>query len=144
MKQCAECNAPVIRSYKLPAKRWAKPMYCCFECEASARRKRDAARRSVYFWTRATILGPDDCWLWNGYCDPQGYGRYARNLLASRIAFELTHGLIPDGLCVLHRCDNPPCVNPRHLWLGTKTDNFLDMVAKGRGRWQKDATNAAC
>jgi len=75
------------------------------------------------------------CWLWTSTVDKDGYGKIWGNrklLLAHRVAYELFKGPIPDGLCVLHTCDVPACVNPDHLWLGTKTDNNADMCAKGR------------
>lgn len=76
------------------------------------------------------------CILWSGAVGTDGYGvislgrgRLAR---AHRVAYEQINGPIRDGLCVLHRCDTPLCVNPDHLWLGTRTDNSNDKVAKGR------------
>lgn len=75
------------------------------------------------------------CWLWTGMLTTSGYGGYTDNgkvRVASRLSWELHEGPIPPGLCVLHRCDVRPCVNPAHLFLGTKGDNNRDCAAKGR------------
>ena len=79
-------------------------------------------------------LGP--CWIWTGAVDKDGYGRPSvertRRVRAPRISWAWAHGEIPKGKWVLHRCDNPPCVNPDHLFLGTAKDNAQDALAKGR------------
>ena len=77
------------------------------------------------------------CWLWTGVKDGNGYGMIqdtsaGRALRAHRVSFEMAYGPIPEGKIILHECDNPPCVNPKHLRCGTKRDNALDAVAKGR------------
>jgi HNH endonuclease len=75
------------------------------------------------------------CWEWSGARDRYGYGKLRRDTVywkAHRLAWTLEHGPIPDGMYVCHHCDNPPCVNPAHLFLGTSRDNQLDRVAKGR------------
>lgn len=80
----------------------------------------------------------DGCWLWTGTKNEHGYGlmfsgtRNAAPLKAHRVSYELHVGPISDGLWVLHRCDNPPCTRPDHLFLGTQQDNTDDMMAKGR------------
>ena len=71
------------------------------------------------------------CWLWTGGTTAGGYGVSHRRY-AHRESYRLHYGEIPDGLCVLHKCDTPPCVNPRHLFLGTRTDNAADKTRKGR------------
>jgi len=78
---------------------------------------------------------PSGCWFWTGARKHTGYGQiWVVNSAktAHRISWILHNGPIPTGLCVLHKCDNPPCVNPDHLFLGTRADNNLDCVAKGR------------
>lgn len=89
------------------------------------------------FWPKVDQRG--DCWLWTGSINNYGYGMIAAGgrggkvLKAHRVAWELTHGPVPDGLEVCHTCDQPRCVNPAHLWLGTHTENVRDMWRKGRG-----------
>ncbi len=91
---------------------------------------------SERFWSKVDVQGLTDCWLWLGSKsgrDDRGYiGVDGRNKLAHRVAWEVTYGSIPDELNVLHSCDNPPCCNPNHLFLGTQKDNMIDAVAKGR------------
>jgi hypothetical protein len=94
------------------------------------------------FWSKVKISTADACWLWQaatirGYGQIGSGGHPKRPLYAHRVAWELTHGAIPDDLNVLHRCDVPLCVNPAHLFLGTQHDNLADMVAKGRDRWTR-------
>ena len=96
-------------------------------------------------WPKVRIGTPDECWEWTASQDLNGYGRFEINrkpVNAHRVAWELTHGPIPDGLFVCHHCDNPPCCNPAHLFLGTETDNMRDMVAKGR-HWAASVTHCA-
>lgn len=80
------------------------------------------------FWSRVRI--GDGCWEWTGP-RARGYG-YHRSRRAHRVAFEFANGPIPEGLHVLHRCDNPACVRVDHLFLGTHQDNMADRSAKGR------------
>jgi hypothetical protein len=86
------------------------------------------------FW--AKVQKGDGCWEWSAGRLPVGYGRFRvspeREALAHRYSYELNVGPVPDGLCVLHRCDNPSCVRPDHLFVGTHKDNTQDMFGKDR------------
>src|SRR3954470_5960578 len=95
------------------------------------------------FWPKVERRGSDECWPWVGARQQTGYGilfkssRPRRWHLAHRLSWELHNGPIPGGLHVLHRCDNPPCVNPAHLFLGTQADNNRDRGRKGRNGGHK-------
>lgn len=80
------------------------------------------------FWSRVDKRGEDECWPWIGPLDKDGYGYHYPH----RTAWSEVNGPIPEGLCILHTCDNPPCCNPCHLFCGTHADNVKDKVAKNR------------
>jgi|AntAceMinimDraft_17_1070374.scaffolds.fasta_scaffold31345_6 hypothetical protein len=95
------------------------------------------------FWDKVDKRGLDECWPWTGSHNTSGYGEINRglrgkgNILAHRASWEIHNGPIPEGkgwhgMCVLHHCDNPECVNPAHLFLGTQADNMRDMHVKNR------------
>lgn len=77
------------------------------------------------------------CWLWMGASDQRGYGqlyshRHGRTMRVTRILLEEIIGIIPEAICACHKCDNPYCVNPKHLFPGTQRDNAIDSARKGR------------
>lgn len=91
------------------------------------------------FWKKVDKTpgqGPHgECWQWTAYCNEDGYGRFeliGKAISATRVAYLIATGEDPYELCVLHHCDNPPCVRPTHLWKGTQADNAQDKILKGR------------
>ncbi|KKK50375.1 hypothetical protein LCGC14_3125650 [marine sediment metagenome] len=93
------------------------------------------------FWRKLSLQGDyfDSCWEWQAARNHLGYGLFqidGKVTTASRAAWLIFNGDIPDGYDVCHRCDNPPCVNLLHLFLATKKENMQDMIAKGRHGWR--------
>jgi hypothetical protein len=89
------------------------------------------------FWTKVSKRGANVCWLWTGSATSHGYGQLSsptrgKPLMAHRLSYELHYGPILRGQCVLHQCDNPLCVNPHHLTLGSKQDNSRQMRDRDR------------
>lgn len=93
------------------------------------------------FWSHVTPISPNECWEWNGPRLKNGYGQMYvkvngkwKNTMTHRLSWEIHYGEIPSGKVIMHKCDNPACVNPNHLSVGTHLDNIIDKVRKGRQR----------
>lgn len=113
--------------------------YCSKRCYGDAKTRPIPMR----FWPH--VQKSDTCWEWTAGRNEHGYGRLyykGKMTLAHRVSWELHNGSVPDGKFVLHHCDNPPCVNPAHLWIGDHTDNARDMAAKGRQVFQQHPERA--
>lgn len=85
------------------------------------------------FWDQ--VIKTDECWYWTGRKDKHGYGKIAvqgRDLRAHRLSYRISKGIDPGSMCVCHICDQTDCVNPDHLFLGSRGDNMKDAIAKGR------------
>lgn len=88
----------------------------------------------VFLFSRVTG-DPEGCWNFTGHRDKNGYGKLrwkGKGMLAHRVSYMIVNGYLPDDLLVCHKCDNPSCINPQHLFLGTNYDNTMDAVRKGR------------
>ena len=95
------------------------------------------------FWNNVSF--GENCWIWRLYKCKQGYGRFKvsanRRVLAHRYAWEIVFGTIPEKLQICHKCDNPSCVRPTHLFMGTQKQNMKDMYDKGRNPSRKGENN---
>ena len=97
------------------------------------------------FWSRVDKSKPDGCWPWTGYRQKFGHGYIGRGrrwILAHRYAWELVSGPIPDGMWVLHKCDNPPCCNPAHLYIGDRSANMADCYNRRRHTYGEKNSHA--
>jgi hypothetical protein len=131
---CTFCKKDFERAYRICAKRAARPQFCSMACYGLHHAEKSAAVFADKFWARLAPANEFGCREWTG----RTYMRYGlvdldgRPQMAHRIAYHLSTGQEPGELSVCHACDNPPCCEPAHLWLGTHKENMVDMAAKGR------------
>lgn len=140
-KRCRACGAPLMRKARESASYYEARKYCDRSCYAAFYNAKPAWQA---FAEKATQT-EGGCIEWTGYRDRKGYGRYSgagKEVLAHRIAYVMHYGSIPAGMHIMHRCDNPACCNPQHLFAGTNSDNMADMKAKGRSAKRFGAENA--
>jgi hypothetical protein len=130
---CAHCGATYFR---FPSQKGGG-RFCSRRCVNLGGRVYQRKPFHDRLWAQIEVRGPDECWPWTGgTTDGYGYislgGHGGRKVQVHRAVWEEANGPIPDGLCVCHSCDNRPCCNLRHHFLGTRGDNLADMRAKGR------------
>ena len=133
-RTCKEC----FNSYRRDAYKKSVCKLCLIGFRPGIRGKYNFCSERCRFLAKVSTGEGDACWLWKGYLKVRGYGGFAvkgkRDDLAHRASFRIFNGSLLDDECVLHSCDNPPCVNPSHLFKGSLKDNSQDMVKKGRGK----------
>ena len=133
---CAECGVIFERAYPMARDRKNGSQYCSSTCLTAKRKRKAEENAASRFWAKVDRRGGNECWEWKGYRALLGYGRVkfraGETQMSHRIAYLLANGEHPESMFVCHRCDNPPCCNPNHLFLGTHLDNMKDMAAKGR------------
>lgn len=125
---CIVCGEKIFQ--KRNRKSISKRLVCNANCRASLNKSRNLESFSEKY-----TISPSGCWEWQCYIDPLGYSRIYLNgkqYRGHRYTWELYNGEIPEGMNVLHKCDNRKCINPDHLFLGTQKDNVRDMISKNR------------
>jgi hypothetical protein len=142
-KICELCGRSFKPAYRVAQKYWTKRRFCSEECRGKviAPPPRIGTGRPAEdrFWEKVDRRSKSQCWVWIGAVDAFGYGFFLKSKnpvrfhKAHRFSWELHNGPIPEGMHVLHHCDKPPCVNPRHLFLGDQAANNADRDRKGRG-----------
>ena len=154
-KNCENCGKEFIYS---PLSR-KRARFCSWNCSSKIKKKEQDEKRRIAWASESKeeflaamekrfnkfVIKKEGCWGWNGCMNKQGYGTMLHRhklLKAHRASYMINHGEITKNLFVLHKCDNPSCSNPEHLFLGTHTDNMIDMTKKKRNRPRAKLTMA--
>lgn len=135
-RTCEQCGGEFLAKPSFVRK--GQGRFCSRSCAVGFKNSKPWPER---FWDKVRVT--DGCWLWIAHTDRAGYGRIWQNNIMShahRVSWELCNGPIPNRLHVLHQCDNPPCVNPDHLALGTHADNMRESAERYR-RYNQSGEN---
>jgi hypothetical protein len=144
MKYCDGCGKELKPDPRYSKAQWAKRKYCSKQC-FSSEIKHDIADQLRVFESSYQVDNKTGCWIWMKSRCEKGYGMFrlfGRGIRAHRAGWYFhNQEMIPDGVIACHKCDNPPCVNPGHIFLGSQQDNMDDMRKKGRARHLKGGEN---
>lgn len=162
-KICRKCRSSIVMNYakvnsdkrKVYVNLYARKtgrvkQYPCETCAKPCYKTYIKAFCSIKCRFLSYVEKTKECWIWLGGKGRRGYGKFSFNkenkyMPAHRASYILFKGEIPENMFMCHSCDNPPCVNPDHLWYGTNKENQIDSIKKGRHRWQKlkETSNAS-
>lgn len=133
---CEQCGTSIkVRPHRIGV---GKDRFCSKLCWITHKNHKNNSPEN--FWKHVCISESNECWIWQGTFLVKGYGVCTvegKQVRAHRRSYELSFGEIPEGLIICHKCDNPKCVNPNHLFAGTHVDNAHDRDAKGRGKFPR-------
>ncbi|WP_313453263.1 HNH endonuclease signature motif containing protein [Stutzerimonas nitrititolerans] len=135
-RACSNCGEVFRESRSDSNAQWEKREFCSINCNNSSPHR----VTSIFDRLERHQVKQEGCWGWTGAIDDKGYGvissreksRSPSPEKAHRVSYEKEFGSVPDGMNVCHKCDNPPCTNPEHLFAGTQKDNMVDCSIKGR------------
>jgi hypothetical protein len=139
---CIQCNKEFLTRKSVVNAGYG--YFCSVSCSITHRNHQEKLPPEDIFWSNLNKLGDKDCWIYTKCISTAGYGRIQikrKFIAAHRFSYQLHFGEIPDGMFVCHHCDNPPCCNPSHLFLGTCADNNNDMASKYRNDKGEDHWN---
>ncbi len=146
LKVCIRCGAVIVRAHK---RRLGRAKYCTHACFHAGLIEAANASYEQRFWSH--VEKTESCWIWRGQIQPAGYGLFfrarpdgpRRDVQVHRLSYELATGHLPTSKeFICHHCDNPPCVNPAHLFIGSVMDNMADMRRKHRSAWGEHSGHA--
>jgi len=129
-KKCIVCGFKIFKPLHCNKKEWDNRKFCSHQCQYKGQ-----INNLKDVWKYIDIKGEDDCWEWLGHLVRGNYGSFGINkkyYRSHRLAYTETYGPIPEGMFILHKCNNPKCCNPKHLYAGTQKDNMEQCKNDGR------------